>query len=152
MQRRKTSISHNVLNTLPHNLDLATPRRDAMENTGDLEKMMETSIFTFFHSVLYSAKERINILAMCNLSSADGFNFVPSKIFLCGKELNVTSRQNSSHSKLEASSDKGLKVSEMMKFVSYRNCGKRRKNLLAAFSAFPTMFSKGLFKGMFVKE
>ena len=54
------------------------------------EKMLVTSIFSFSHSVSYS-KRYIIILETFNLSSANAFNLVMSKILSFGKGLNNAS-------------------------------------------------------------
>ena len=53
--------------------------------------MLVISIFSFSHSVFYSVKKgEIVILATFNLSSANAFNLVMSKIVSFGKGLNGT--------------------------------------------------------------
>ena len=54
-----------------------------------MEKMLVASIFSFSHSVFYYVKERNHQSSnLFNLSSANAFNLVKSKILLFGKELN----------------------------------------------------------------
>ena len=58
------------------------------------EKMLVTSIFSFPHSVFYSMKKKIIILATFNLSSVNAFNSVMFKILLFGKERVKSTRQH----------------------------------------------------------
>ena len=52
------------------------------------EKMLIVSIQSFSHNVFYSKKREIIILKAFNLTSANVFNFIQSKILLFGKQLN----------------------------------------------------------------
>ena len=58
-----------------------------MKTLREKEKMLVTSIFSFSLNVLYPTKERNNHLSAFNLSSANAFNLVQSKILLFGKEI-----------------------------------------------------------------
>ena len=56
--------------------------------------MLETCIFSFSLNVFYSSPKKFNFSAKFNLSSANAFNLVQSKILLLGKNLRVTKTQS----------------------------------------------------------
>ena len=86
-----------------------------------------------------------SLMLLCTLFCSFGFFFVTPHQTLLNS---LPNDKISEDSKLKASADKEINVTEKLKdfFWKGRNqCGKRRKCWLPAFSPFPTMFSKGLF-------
>ena len=64
-----------------------TQGRGLWKTLWEKKKMLVTSIFSFSHSVFYSIKKKIVILAMFKMSSANAFNLVMSKLLSFGKGL-----------------------------------------------------------------
>ena len=61
--------------------------RGLLKTVWEKEKMLKTSIFSFFHNAFYPSKANFNFSVAFNLSSANPFNFDLSKNLSFGKDL-----------------------------------------------------------------
>ena len=133
-----------------------------MKTLGEIEKLLVTSNFSFSHSICYTFVEHSSIFVkfeifVCKLSVWKSLKFVVWEWVKRGSISNIegilTLLPNGKildKSKLKAFPDNksqcNLKA-EILFGIGRKQCGKRRKLWLPAFSPFSTMFSKGFISG-----
>ena len=66
---------------------LTTLKQRAFENIGEKQKMLQTSIFSFFHDVFYLSQINLNISFTFILLSANAFNMDQSKTLSFGEDF-----------------------------------------------------------------
>ena len=98
---------------------------------GQGERVLVTSIISFFYNVFYTTKDKCHVTAF-DLLSGNAFNPLPNDKILA-------------YSKLKAFADNKFSVGKMMISVfdsieDGKRCGKRRKCWLPAFSLFLPVF------------